>query len=340
MAPAPKNCPKSPRWTGATAALPWPSVGSAFGGGRGMHSVSVRVLGPFEVRVDDRPVSLPAGRLRTLLAALAMSANKPMSVDHLAAAVWGERLPRNATRSLQTYAGRLRSALGGARIDSNASGFALGIDPDAVDALRFVRLLDESVRQHAADAGRALLTEALGLWRGEPFEGIASTWLRDTDSPGWWSAICPHSRGGSIWTSQTGGTTSWRPSSAIWWLAFRCASRCGFVCSWHWVGPVGSPRRWSPTRSSVRASRTSLASIPASSCDECTPSWWPIILREGRATVCRVGGHARHPATGAGQHRALRWAPRGARDPGRSTRRRAGLAIHIGLCDHRRRRSR
>lgn len=145
--------------------------------------MSVRVLGPFEVRVDDHPVPLSAGRLRTLLAVLAMSASKPVSVDHLVAAVWGERLPRNATRSLQTYAGRLRSALDGARIDSTASGFAMGIDPDDVDALRFVRLLDESAGQHRADARRALLTEALGLWRGEPFEGIDSAWLRDTDSP-------------------------------------------------------------------------------------------------------------------------------------------------------------
>jgi DNA-binding SARP family transcriptional activator/tetratricopeptide (TPR) repeat protein len=148
-----------------------------------MHRLTVRVLGPFEVVVDDGPVRLTAGRLRSLLVVLAMSAGKPVTVDELAAAVWGERLPGNARRSLQTYAGRLRTALGGVRIDSGATGFVLWIDPDDVDALRFVRLLGKAARQPDVSAERAWLVEALRLWRGEPYEGVDSEWLRENQTP-------------------------------------------------------------------------------------------------------------------------------------------------------------
>lgn len=147
-----------------------------------MGDVAVRVLGQIEVLVKGRTVRLTAGRLRTLLAVLAMSAGRPVSVDHLADAVWGEELPGNARRSLQTYAGRLRTILAGARLDSTRAGFTLHVDADDVDALRFLRLLDDAARRSGA-AERALLVEALGLWGGEPFAGIDSEWLRENHAP-------------------------------------------------------------------------------------------------------------------------------------------------------------
>ena len=148
-----------------------------------MRGLVVRVLGPFEVADARGPVPLTAGRLRSVLAVLAMSAGRTVSVDELATAVWGERLPGNARRSLQTYAGRLRAAFGDVGIDSGAAGFALRIEPDAVDALRFVRLLDQAARRPDVTAERACLAEALELWRGEPFEGIDSEWLREHQAP-------------------------------------------------------------------------------------------------------------------------------------------------------------
>jgi DNA-binding SARP family transcriptional activator/tetratricopeptide (TPR) repeat protein len=148
-----------------------------------LQSLTIRVLGSFEVLAGDRQLRVSAGRLRSVLVMLAMSAGKPVSVDDLATAVWGERLPGNARRSLQTYAGRLRTALAGVRVDSGGTGFALRIDPDHVDALRFVRLLDDAARQPDVTAERASLAEALELWRGDPFEGVDSEWLRVHQSP-------------------------------------------------------------------------------------------------------------------------------------------------------------
>lgn len=133
--------------------------------------------------MDGRAVRLTTGRLRTLLVVLAISAGRAVSMDRLAAAVWGDELPGNARRSLQTYAGRLRAEVGGAQISTQPAGIALSIDPGAVDALRFETLVDAAAREPDPDREYKLLTEALNLWRGDPFDGVASRWLAETEAP-------------------------------------------------------------------------------------------------------------------------------------------------------------
>jgi DNA-binding SARP family transcriptional activator/tetratricopeptide (TPR) repeat protein len=133
--------------------------------------------------VDGRGVRLTTGRLRTLLAVLAMTAGHALSMQRLTAAVWGDDPPHNPRRSLQTYAARLRAELGERVVSSQSGGLALDVGPDAVDALRFELLLDEASRQATPVQERQLLDEALGLWRGEPFEGVASGWLAETVAP-------------------------------------------------------------------------------------------------------------------------------------------------------------
>src|SRR5690242_15063292 len=119
--------------------------------GDGHGGLVVRLLGPLEAVTDGRPVELTAGRLRSLLAVLAVSAGQTVSVGRLAAALWGEELPGNTRRSVQTYLVRLRSALGQYRISTRAGGYVLHADPDDVDVLRFSRLVDAALRE--ADTG-------------------------------------------------------------------------------------------------------------------------------------------------------------------------------------------
>ncbi|MGH3682426.1 MAG: AfsR/SARP family transcriptional regulator, partial [Natronosporangium sp.] len=145
--------------------------------------LAVRVLGPLEVSVAGRPVGLTTGRLRTVLAVLAMAAGDPVSVDRLSAALWGEDLPGNARRGVQTYLTRLRAAVGADAIGAGPAGYTLHVEPDQVDAVRFVRLLDLAVRATDPPAERALLDQALALWRGSPFDGVASTWLAHSEAP-------------------------------------------------------------------------------------------------------------------------------------------------------------
>jgi DNA-binding SARP family transcriptional activator len=146
-----------------------------------VEGIDVRVLGPFELSVGGRPVVLTTGRLRTLLAVLAMSAGKSVPVDRLATAVWGDDPPGNSRRTVQLYVTRLRTALGTSAITTVSSGYALWITPEQVDALRFLRLQETAAADPAMERSR--LVEALALWRGAPFDGIRSTTLESSEAP-------------------------------------------------------------------------------------------------------------------------------------------------------------
>ncbi len=146
-----------------------------------MPVLTVRVLGPFHVDVDGRAVSLTAGRLRTLLVGLAMSAGRTVSIHQLTEIVWGDDPPADPRRSLQTYAARLRSTFGTWCLDTHPTGLRLCTDPNDIDALRFVRLLQDASTAGDSDTKRSLLAEALTLWRGEPFDGVSSERLKRTE---------------------------------------------------------------------------------------------------------------------------------------------------------------
>jgi DNA-binding SARP family transcriptional activator/tetratricopeptide (TPR) repeat protein len=143
----------------------------------GSGDLRIEVLGPFAVSVEGRPVALTAPRLRAMLATLALSAGEPVTSDRLAAAVWGDDLPQDARRAVQIYVARLRRALGQEAIRTVPNGYVLAAAPDRVDAVRFTRLLDAADLAADPEAERALLVEALALWRGAPFEGDRLAWL-------------------------------------------------------------------------------------------------------------------------------------------------------------------
>jgi DNA-binding SARP family transcriptional activator/tetratricopeptide (TPR) repeat protein len=143
--------------------------------------LEVKLLGPFGVVADGEPLDVSAGRSSALLAVLAMSAGKVVSIERLADMVWGEDLPANARRSVQTYVTRLRSTLGSETISTAGAGYVLNIDPNDVDALRFIRLLERNDDDPGTERRRVV--EALSLWRGDPLEGVQSAWLADYERP-------------------------------------------------------------------------------------------------------------------------------------------------------------
>jgi DNA-binding SARP family transcriptional activator/tetratricopeptide (TPR) repeat protein len=145
--------------------------------------MAVGLLGPLLVSVDGQPVELPAGRLRALLAVLALSTGQAVSVDRLAAAVWDGEPPGDLRANVQTNVKRLRRSLGGELIVTRGGGYVLDVEPDRVDALRFVRLLDEATTAPDPATQRDRLVAALALWRGIPFDGVRSEWLEHTQVP-------------------------------------------------------------------------------------------------------------------------------------------------------------
>lgn len=59
------------------------------------------VLGPLEVRDDGRPLALGGTRKRALLATLLLNANRPISIERLVDALWGERPPPTAAATVR-----------------------------------------------------------------------------------------------------------------------------------------------------------------------------------------------------------------------------------------------
>lgn len=145
-------------------------------------AVVIRLLGAFDVRVGAAPVPV-LGRSRVVLAVLALSANRPVSVDRLAECVWEDRTPQRVRGSLQTLIARLRAALGADRIETVPNGYRLRVPEGHVDVLRFQEVVAGAATATPAERA-ALLREALELWRGEPLADVPSEALQRDVVPG------------------------------------------------------------------------------------------------------------------------------------------------------------
>lgn len=153
-----------------------------------------QILGGMEVLDGARPLALPAGRGRALLALLVLHAGEAVSAERLIDELWGEHAPATASTVVQGHVSRLRKVLEPGRdkrehstiLRTVATGYLLAIAPDAVDANRFKRLLDQA-RDATLTVRSAMLADALRLWRGpaladftyEPFAQRAITALEE-----------------------------------------------------------------------------------------------------------------------------------------------------------------
>jgi ABC-type transport system substrate-binding protein/DNA-binding SARP family transcriptional activator len=127
--------------------------------------VDLRLLGPVELRLDDRPIELGPRKQRAVLAMLALHVGRTVSADHLVEGLWGEDPPSSAAKMVQLYVSHLRPLLAGsgAQIVTRNGGYELQLPEREVDAVRFERLVEESRAR-----------EALGLWRGDALADVAA----------------------------------------------------------------------------------------------------------------------------------------------------------------------
>lgn len=139
------------------------------------------ILGPLEVRAEGSVVRIPPGRQRALLVLLLVEVGRAVSTERLIDHLWQGQPPPQAPVTLRSYVSSLRSALRGRGAESGVvvtrgQGYALVVSPDAVDAVRFERLVAqgyEDLRAGDASAALASFTEAVGLWRGQPLADVA-----------------------------------------------------------------------------------------------------------------------------------------------------------------------
>lgn len=123
--------------------------------------IRVGVLGPVSLEVDGEQVKVAGTIRRALLARLALAHGDAVTVDRLIEDLWSGAPPKTAVGTIQTYVSQLRRHLGDALV-TRASGYALELPDEAVDARRF---------EAALRAGQP--EDSLCEWRGSPLAELA-----------------------------------------------------------------------------------------------------------------------------------------------------------------------
>jgi DNA-binding SARP family transcriptional activator len=133
------------------------------------------ILGPIEVVADDGPVQLGGPRQRSTLALLLLNANRVVSIDELADALYAGRPPVTAVTQVHKQVADLRSVLGSTAIRTQGSGYVINLARAQFDLARFEGLLAEGAEAGSrSDPGRAatFLKDALALWRGDALSDL------------------------------------------------------------------------------------------------------------------------------------------------------------------------
>ena len=148
-----------------------------------------RLLGPLEAVDGAVPLALGSRKPRALLARLLLDANRTVAVERLVDGLWGEDAPDSAAKMVQIYVSHLRKVLPAGVLRTQAPGYRVEVDPEALDLGRFTRMRREgraALEAGEAAAAAALLTDALRLWRGpalaefsEPFARVEGVHLEE-----------------------------------------------------------------------------------------------------------------------------------------------------------------
>ena len=153
----------------------------------GLH---FRDIGPLVVDRDGAPLVLGGRRLVSALTLLLVHADRVVSVDALAEAIWGAHADARSASTLDSHVWRLRNLLEPGRrrgepaavLLRETTGYRLVAPTEQIDSRWFAVLADETLDLLTdGQPERALrrADEALALWRGRPFAAVADEpWAR------------------------------------------------------------------------------------------------------------------------------------------------------------------
>lgn len=134
--------------------------------------LEVVLLGPVEVQASG--IGVPLAPLeRNLLALLALSPRTVLSTERIIDGLWGERPPAAPRSRVQGLVSTLRRKLGDVLITRHP-GYLLDLADEAGDLARCEDLAARARRAEKPAEAAGLLRRALGLWRGEPLDGVTS----------------------------------------------------------------------------------------------------------------------------------------------------------------------
>ncbi len=138
------------------------------------------MFGVLEVTSANETLKLSADKPRRMLSMLLLRANHWVPDSELIDAVWPTGAPASASGNIKSYVSQLRHLLGPfdthpARIERQPGAYRLTVDRAELDTMIFEDRVDRGRAALAArvwDTAAEMLTEALELWRGAPFESL------------------------------------------------------------------------------------------------------------------------------------------------------------------------
>ncbi|MGW1534327.1 BTAD domain-containing putative transcriptional regulator [Streptomyces aureus] len=137
-----------------------------------------RLLGTVSVDTLVGPLPLGPAKRRSLLAALLLSLNTPVSVGRLTDCLWDDAPPLHARSVIQGHVSRLRALLAGAdaadygvELATLGDAYTLRAPETLLDAQRFEELLALAREQQDAHDAVLMLKDALSLWQGPALAG-------------------------------------------------------------------------------------------------------------------------------------------------------------------------
>jgi DNA-binding SARP family transcriptional activator/DNA-binding CsgD family transcriptional regulator/predicted negative regulator of RcsB-dependent stress response len=149
-----------------------------------------KLLGPLEVSVSGCTVPIRAAKQRVVLASLLVDSGRVVTVDQLVIRLWDNAVPDGARATLRNYVMRLRQALdttaASGPIVTCAEGYYVDLVGHTLDLHRFEALIDQAkvaTAEGQSDRASTLLSDALGLWRGEPLSNVPSEVLHREVAP-------------------------------------------------------------------------------------------------------------------------------------------------------------
>ncbi len=140
----------------------------------------IQLLGQVSVADAGEDVPLPSGRVRAVLAMLALHRAEAVSRDRLIGAVWGESAPATVATQLQGLISALRRALPDGVIRTHGQAYRLDVPVEGVDLAVF-EAGTVAARSARATGDLAAAAEAyrsaLDLWKGPALDGLDSPYL-------------------------------------------------------------------------------------------------------------------------------------------------------------------
>ncbi|WP_455431778.1 AfsR/SARP family transcriptional regulator [Streptomyces hawaiiensis] len=148
--------------------------------------MSIRLLGELNATLNGRSVTPTAAKPRQVLAMLALSAGRIVSVPALIEELWGDRPPMSVRTTLQTYILQLRRLIDSALpagtptrakdvLVTRFDGYLLDVAVEDVDVWVYEQLVDagnQAIERGDYEAASRHLGRALDQWQGHALADV------------------------------------------------------------------------------------------------------------------------------------------------------------------------